>query len=114
MIMIQGIPVTLWEKRQTGVNDFNEPVYEETPVVVENVLVGNPRTDDIADALNLYGKRLAYMLCLPKGDAHNWEDAKVQFFGRDFRTFGLPMTLIEENIPAAIPWNAQIRVEAIV
>ena len=111
--MIQGISVTLTERTQTGVNEINEPVYEETEVTVDNVLVGQPKTDEIDDALKLYGKTLAYTLCLPKGDSHNWENAKVTFYGRTFRTFGLPMTLIEENIPAAIPWNTRIRVEAV-
>lgn len=111
--MIQGISVTLTERTQTGVNEINEPVYEETEVTVENVLVGNPTTDEISDALKLYGKQLAYTLYIPKGDAHNWENAAVTFFGRTFRTFGLPMTLIEDNIPAAVPWNTRIRVEAV-
>ena len=111
--MIQGIPVVLKERTRTGVNEINEPVYEETEVTVDNVLVGSPKTDEIADALKLYGKKLDYMLYLPKGDAHNWENATVTFFGRTFRTVGLPMTLIEENIPEAVLWNARIQVEAV-
>ena len=111
--MIRGISVVLTERIQTGVNEINEPVYEETETVVENVLVGEPKTDEIADALKLYGKKLAYTLYLPKGDSHNWEDAKVTFYGRTFRTFGLPMTLIEENIPEAVLWNTRVRVEAV-
>lgn len=111
--MIQGIPVTLTERSQTGVNEINEPVYEETEVIVENVLVGQPTTDEVSDALSLYGKRLAYTLYLPAGDSHNWENATVTFWGRTFRTFGLPMELIDENIPAAIPWNIRVKVEAV-
>ena len=111
--MIQGIPVVLKERTRTGVNEINEPVYEETEVTVDNVLVGSPKTDEIADALKLYGKKLDYMLYLPKGDAHNWENAAVTFYGRTFRTFGLPMTLIEENIPEAVLWNTRIQVEAV-
>ena len=111
--MIQGISVTLTERTRTGVNEINEPVYEETEVTVENVLVGSPKTDETNDALKLYGKTLAYMLHIPKGDTHNWENAVVTFYGRTFRTFGLPMTLIKENIPEAIPWNTRIQVEAV-
>ena len=111
--MIRGISVTLTERTQTGVNEINEPVYEETEVTVENVLVGSPKTDEIADAFKLYGKKLVYTLYLPKGDSHNWEDAKVTFYGRTFRTFGLPMTLIEENIPEAVLWNTRVQVEAV-
>ena len=111
--MIRGISVVLTERTQMGVNEINEPVYEETEVTVENILVGSPKTDEIDDALKLYGKRLAYTLYLPKGDSHNWENAKVTFYGRTFRTFGLPMELIEENIPEAVSWNARVRVEAV-
>ena len=111
--MIRGIPVTLTERTRTGVNEINEPVYEETESVVENVLVGSPKTDEIADALRLYGKQLAYTLYLPNDDAHSWENATVTFYGRTFRTFGLPMTLIGENIPEAVPWNTRIQVEAV-
>ena len=109
--MIQGTAVTLIERTQTGVNDFNEPVYEETPVTVEDVLIGQPSADDITDALNLYGKRLAYTLGIPKGDTHNWENAKVQFFDRTFQTFGLPVTGIPENIP--LRWDKNVKVELI-
>ena len=111
--MIQGISIILTERTQTGVNEINEPIYEETEVTVDNVLVGSPKTDETADALKLYGKELAYTLYLPKGDSHNWENATVTFFGRTFRTVGLPMTLIEENIPEAVSWNARIQVEAV-
>ena len=111
--MIHGIPVTLIQLVQTGSNDFNEPIYAETPVTVEDVLVSNPTTEDVAQALNLYGKRLAYTLMIPKGDAHDWDDVKVQFFGRTFRSFGLPVEYIPENIPAAIRWNKQVKVEVI-
>ena len=111
--MIQGISIILTERTQTGVNEINEPIYEETEVTVDNVLVGSPKTDEIADALKLYGKQLAYTLYLPKSDSHNWENATVTFYGRTFRTFGLPMTLIEENIPEAVSWNTRIQVEAV-
>ena len=111
--MIQGISVTLTERTRTGVNEINEPVYEETEVTVDNFLVGSPKTDEIDDALKLYGKQLAYTLYLPKGDSHNWENAAVTFYGRAFQTFGLPMMLIEENIPEAVLWNTRIRVEAV-
>ena len=111
--MIRGIPVELTVRTQIGVNAANEPVYERAAVTVENVLVGSPSTDDITDALTLYGKQLAYTLHIPKGDTHNWVDATVTFYGRTFRTFGLPMTMIEDNIPPGIPWNTRVRVEAV-
>ena len=37
--LIKGIPVTLYERTKTGEDAFHEPVYAETPVTVENVLI---------------------------------------------------------------------------
>ena len=46
--MIRGIKVTLYEKTQTGTDSFGAPIYEEKPVEVENVLVAEPLTEDLA------------------------------------------------------------------
>ena len=40
--MLKGIDVTLYTKRQTGEDAFGASVYEETPEVVRNVLIGAP------------------------------------------------------------------------
>lgn len=104
-----GITVTLYEKTQTGVDALNDPVYSLTPVDVENVLVGQPETDDVTDSINLYGKRIAYWLGLPKGDSHNWTDTTVEIWGEPFRTFGDVVQGIEANVPTA--WHKKVRVE---
>ena len=39
MALIKGIPVILYERTQTGEDAFHAPVYTETPVTVENVLI---------------------------------------------------------------------------
>lgn len=107
--MIKGITVTLYERTQTGKDALNAPIYTETPVAVENVLVTPVSADDVVSDLQLYGKRAEYELCLPKGDAHDWRDCRVDFFGQRFRVFGLPRTYIEENVP--LLWNTKIKVE---
>lgn len=106
---IQGTTVLLTVKTQAGTDDFNRPVYTETTVPVDNVLIGEPKTEDIIDDLKLYGKRLAYTLAIPKGDTHDWVDTKVQFFGETFHTFGEPTQGIEELIP--LSWNKKVKVE---
>ena len=106
---IKGMPITLFERTQTGTDEFNRPVYSETPVVVENVLVGEPSTDDITNDLQVYGKRLAYTLAIPKGDTHVWHDVRVEFWGQVFRTYGAPTQGIEDNIP--LDWNKKVKVE---
>lgn len=112
---MKGTTVTLYEKTQTGKDALNHPVYAETPVPVENVLVGEPSTDDITSATSLYGKQITYMLGIPKGDTHDWKDKKVEWtdaYGRTItcRTFGYPITGIEANIPGK--WHMKVRCEA--
>lgn len=106
---MRGITVTLYEKTQTGTDRFNAPVYEETPVAVENVLVAPVSSEELLDIVNLYGKKATYQLGIPKGDAHDWLDCRVDFFGQSWRTFGFPTEGIEELIP--LDWNKKVMVE---
>ena len=106
---MRGITITLYDKVQVGIDDFNRPIYEETPQSIENVLIGEPTTDQVIDELNLSGKRLAYTLAIPKGDTHEWTDRKVEFFGEVFRTFGKPTQGIDHLIP--LDWNKKVKVE---
>ena len=73
------------------------------------MLVGEPTTDDITSSISLYGKRIQYMLGLPKGDAHVWTDTEVEIFGETYRTFGDMIQGIEANVPT--PWHKKVRVE---
>ena len=84
MIMIKGMTIKLYT------DGFAENI--------DNVLVGEPSSD---------GK--SYTLAIPKGDNHEWTNKIVEFFGRKFRTVGLPEQGIEENIP--LLWHKKIRVE---
>ena len=104
-----GAPVLLHVRTQTGVDDFRNPVFTETTEIVENVLIGQPTTDEINDSLSLYGKKIEYMLGIPKGDAHIWENTIVEFWGQRYRTFGMTIQGIEANIPT--PWHKKVRVE---
>lgn len=109
MTLIKGIPIQLAVKQQTGTDDFEAPIYEETYVTVDNVLVGEPTTDEIVSTQSLFGKRLAYVLGIPKGDDHNWTDTTVIIWGMKFRTIGIPTQGIEEMIP--LSWNKKVKVE---
>lgn len=108
---MRGIPVTLHVKTQNGVDGFNSPVYTESLETVQNVLVGEPSSTDITDSISLYGKRIEYMLGIPKGDAHDWNDVTVEFFGRTYKTFGTVIEGIEAYIPTA--WHRKVRCERI-
>ena len=105
---IHGIPIELAVKTQTGTDSFNRPIYGTTWVTVDNVLVGQPTTEEITDELNLSGKRLDYLLGIPKGDTHDWEDTQVRFFGQTYETIGAPTQGIEDMIP--LSWNKKVKV----
>lgn len=106
---IHGITITLYDKVQTGVDPFNRPVFEDVPVTVDNVLIGEPTSQEVTDILNLTGKRAAYTLAIPKGDTHTWTDRAVEFFGERFRVIGKPVGGQEELIP--LDWNKKAMVE---
>ncbi len=106
---MRGIPVVLHIKTQTGTDSFGTPIYEETTETVENVLIGEPQGDQIVNELQLYGRRLAYTLGIPKGDEHVWNDAEVEFFGERFRAYGDVTQGIEELVP--LSWNKKVKVE---
>ena len=106
---MQGIDIIRYNKAQTGTDGFGAPIYAETPEAVHNVLIGEPTTEDIINDLQLYGKRLAYTLALPKGDSHDWDNVSVEFFGQKFRTYGAVTEGIEAMIP--LKWNRKVKVE---
>lgn len=108
MSLLHGIPVALYVRTQTGVNSFNEPIYKDTKMTVQNVLVGEPSTQEILDTMDLYGKELRYTLGIPKGDTNDWTDTVVEFFGQKFKTIGSPTQGIEDMIP--LEWNKKVKV----
>jgi hypothetical protein len=104
-----GMTVQLVVKTQTGTTPFGEPIYSETLENVEDVLVGQPTSDDVLSTLELTGKHIAYTLGIPKGDTHQWYDTDVIIWGERFRTIGYPVTGIQENIP--LRWGSNVKVE---
>lgn len=105
---MRGASVRLHVREQIGVDALNDPVFNHYTVDVANVLIGQPTTDEITSSIDLYGKRIEYMLGIPKGDEHDWEDALVEFFGRTWQTFGATIQGIEANVPT--PWHRKVRV----
>lgn len=95
MALIKGIDILLYSGRAAE--------------IVSNVLVGEPSAAVLPfDS----GGIPAYTLGIPKGDAHTWTDAVVEFFGLRFRTVGIPEQGIEENVPTE--WHKKVKVEQLV
>ncbi len=109
MAMIKGMPITYLSKNQIGTDGFHKPIYEYVEETIDNVLVVPATADDIVTTQDLTGKKAVYTLGIPKGDTHEWEDAIVRFFGKEWHTFGIPLEGIEENIP--LNWNKKVMVE---
>ena len=109
---MNGITIKLIKKTESGTDPIGNPIYTEEEIDVDNVLVGQPTTDEITDSLQLYGKMVAYVLAIPKGDTNVWNDTEVilpdPFDGR-YRTIGYPTAGIEANIP--LKWNKKVKVE---
>ena len=117
MLAIKGITVYLYDETATGEDDFGMPIVSGAWVPVDNVLVGEPTTDEITSSTQLYGKKLAYVLAIPKGDTHDWQDRVIEWtdaYGKRHlcRTFGFPITGIEANLPRRVPWHMKVRCEA--
>ena len=112
---MKGTTVQLAVDTVTGYDPFGNPITEEEFVDVPDVLVGQPTSDDIVTTTQLYGKRIEYMLGIPKGDTHDWTDKDVEWvdaYGRTIkcRTFGIPVTGVEANVPG--PWHMIVKCEA--
>lgn len=108
---MRGITVSLAVKAAGEPDPLGASTWTETWADVENVLVAPVSSEDLLDTFNLYGKRAAYTLGIPKGDTHVWEDTEVKFFGQTFRTIGLPTGGIEALIP--LSWNQKVQVELV-
>ena len=106
---MKGIPITLYNKKEIGRDEFNKPIYDEVPETVDNVLIEAINSTEVLEMLSLTGRKAVYRLGIPKGDTHDWNDKKVSFFGQNFRTIGIPVEGIEEMIP--LEWNKKVTVE---
>lgn len=109
---LHGITIQLLVKAQTGIDDFNRPIYEETAVDVSDVLVGQPAATEVLEVQNLTGKKIVYWLGIPKGDEHDWKNAKVILpdpFAGTYRTISFAQTGIQDLIP--LMWGQNIAVE---
>ncbi len=109
--MLKGETIKLYTRTETGRDRLNRPVYEETAIEVENVLIGSPSTQEATDILNLTGRKAEYTLGIPKGDTNDWENKTVEFWGKKWRTIGIPVTGIQELLPQGMPWGMNVQVE---
>ena len=106
---MKGTDIQLAVNTIEGYDEFGAPIVREDFELIPDCLVGQPTSQDIIDSLNLYGKKLVYVVGIPKGDTHDWENREVIIWGERYKTFGYTMTGIQENIP--LRWGANVKVE---
>lgn len=112
MIHLHGVQVILLARAQTDTDSLGRPVYTTEPVIIDNVLVGQPSTEDITSSTNLSGHKIHYVLGLPKGDDHTWDNTDVILptpWSCKCRVVGAPIEGIESNIP--LLWNRKVLLE---
>ena len=109
MARLKGITITLINKVQTGTDPFDNPIYEDVEIAVDNVLVSPTSSDDVVNTMDLTGRKAVYTLAIPKGDTNDWENKEVRFFGERWRVIGMPLQGIDELIP--LDWNKKVMVE---
>jgi hypothetical protein len=107
--MIKTETVVLLSETETGTDALGQPIVETTEVSVEGVIVGTPSFEAAVNELNLTGKRLAFILGIPKSDENDWTDKTVLIRGDTYKTYGFPLTQTEGNVPGR--WNTQVKVE---
>ncbi len=106
---MKTITVQLVVKTQTGSDPFGAPIESEELIDVPGCLVGQPSSDDITQTMEMYGKKIAFVVGVPKGDTNTWTDTDVVIWGERFHTIGFPETGITENIP--LKWDKNVKVE---
>ena len=109
MARIKGITVTIINNKEVGRDPFDNPIFEDVEIAVDNVLVSPTSSDDVINTKDLTGRTAVYTLAIPKGDTNTWENQEVRFFGERWRVFGIPLQGIEELIP--LDWNKKVMVE---
>lgn len=106
---MKTITVQLAVKTEGTPDPFGMLTETEQLIDVPGCLVGQPSSDDIAQTMEMYGKKIAYVVGVPKGDEHSWVDTDVIIWGERFRTIGYPETGIQGNIP--LKWGQNVKVE---
>ena len=109
MAKIHGIQITLIDKQVVSVDPFGSPVVKDVEITIDNVIVAPATTEDVTSQMSVRGKKISYTIGIPKGDTHDWENKEVRFFGKRWKTVGIPLEGIESMIP--LDWNKKVMVE---
>ena len=63
--MMVGKTIILYDDIEKGKDEFGEPIVENTPIEISNVLIAPTSTEDVTNTVNLTGRRAVYTLAIP-------------------------------------------------
>lgn len=106
---MKTITIQLVKKTITDTDPFGNPIETEELIDVPGCLVGQPTSDELNATMSLYGKKISFVVGVPKGDTNDWVDTDVIIWGERYKTIGYPETGIQDNIPLA--WGKNVKVE---
>ena len=110
--MIKGIPITLYIETVVDHDPYGADIVEREAVTIPNVVIGQPSSDVVISELSVSGKHIVYNLAIPADDTHDWDNKIVEFYGRRWRTIGIPTQFMDGFMGDNWAWNKQIKVEA--
>lgn len=106
---MKGETITVMRRTQTGLDEGNNPVYEDVAEEVPNVLVGAPNGDNAGDSNRPDGIRIDANLYFPrdyKGDALRGQTIVVR--GHPYKVVGDPFPVDGGMTPTE--WNMTVPV----
>lgn len=104
--MLRGEAVTV-RTPTVAYDGAKDEVVSWSEEALDNVLFGQPTTEQVDEAMRLYGVRAQYTLGIPKAFTGSLRGCEV-YRPRDGRTYviaGDPMPLPPESCPT--PWNRE-------
>lgn len=109
---MRGMRLDFQKRVKTGVDGFNQPVYSEVTVSIEDCLVAPP-TDPIdrVESAALDRNSTVVRIYLPKDDSSDVSKSSFEYDGETFQVIGRPVKFMEENTPTR--WNRYARAESI-
>lgn len=94
-----GETVVVLDRKQVGVDGFNNPIWEDEPVNVANVLVAPVDGEDNIATTRPEGTRVRYTLYFPKTFEDELEGLKIIVRGEQLRVIGKPDHYDPVNCP---------------
>lgn len=105
----KGETVVLLKKSQSSTDPFGNPVNDEERIEVENVLINQTSSTEILGTTDLTTSKMTYTLAIPKNDTNDWQNQRVEFWGKTWSVVGIPLKGMDEYTP--LDWNKKVIVE---